>query len=216
VLWRYRRAVGRSMRATAPGSAPDDGVPAAVAVDGVAGPTWCPPPSTRTSSSTSSAAGSTGSSSGTPESCRGAWTAWTRNPDPDGRYRVDELFCHDNAWRPVLRELARRSDCVLLDVRGFTPEHSGATYEIQQLAQLVPLDRVLLLIDGTTDHPFLRATLDQAWHLLDPASPNRRHGSWHLLWAPPTDLDVQVLVGRSASVASTTSTGDPLTRGRRT
>ena len=138
------------------------------------------------------------------------------DPDPDGRYRVNELFCHDNAWRPVLRELARRSDCVLLDVRGFTPGHRGATYEIQQLAQLVPLDRVLLLIDGTTDHPFLRATLDQAWQLLDPASPNRRHGSWHLLWAPPTDLDVQVLVGRLASVASTTSTGDPITRGRQT
>jgi hypothetical protein len=136
-------------------------------------------------------------------------------PDPDGRYRVNELFCHDNAWRSALRELVRPGPCVLLDVRGYTPEHSGATYEIQQLAQLAPLDGVLLLVDGTTRHSFLRATLDQAWHLLDPASPNRRHGSWRLLWVPPTNLDVQVLVSQLATASSSTSTGSLSANGRR-
>jgi len=135
-------------------------------------------------------------------------------PDPDGRYRVNELFCHDNAWRPALRELLARSDCILLDVRGFTPEHSGATYEMQQLAQLVPLDRVLLIIDGTTHHTFLRATLDQAWHLRDIAGPTRRHGGWRLMWTPPSGPDVQVLVGQLAAAANSSSPGGPLAQGR--
>jgi hypothetical protein len=93
-------------------------------------------------------------------------------PDPDGRYRVNELFCHDDTWRPTVQELVHRSDCILVDLRGFTPARQGATYEITQLVELVPLRQVLILTDDTTDHAFLKLVLDAAWRGIGPASPN--------------------------------------------
>ena len=84
------------------------------------------------------------------------------DPDPDGRYRVGELFCRDDLWRQALQQLVRRSDCILLDLRGFTRRQEGVTAEITQLAQLVPLGRILVLVDDDTDQYFLRATVDRA------------------------------------------------------
>jgi hypothetical protein len=96
--------------------------------------------------------------------------------DPDGRYRVNELFCHDDTWRPTMQALLHRSDCILLDLRGFTVARQGAAYEITQLVELVPLRRVLVLTDDTTDQNFLRAVLDTAWRGIGPASPNWTDG----------------------------------------
>jgi hypothetical protein len=97
-------------------------------------------------------------------------------PDPDGRYRVNELFCHDDTWRSALQALVQGSDCILLDLRGFTVARQGVTYEITQLVELVPLRRVLVLVDDTTDHNFLRTVLDTAWRGIGPASPNWGEG----------------------------------------
>src|SRR5262249_20665780 len=37
-------------------------------------------------------------------------------PDPDGRFRVNELHCHDDTWQPTLMALLGVSDGVLLDL----------------------------------------------------------------------------------------------------
>ena len=73
-------------------------------------------------------------------------------PDPDGRFRVNEFFCHDDTWRATLQALARSSDAVLMDLRGFSRERSGCIYELGQLLELVPLRHITLLVDRTTDH----------------------------------------------------------------
>ena len=89
-------------------------------------------------------------------------------PDLDRRYRVAGLFCHDDMWRPALQRLLRLHDRVLLDVRGFGRGNEGVAWEITQLAQVVPLDRALVLVDDSTDEYLLRATLDRARAEVDP------------------------------------------------
>ena len=118
-------------------------------------------------------------------------------PDPDGRYRVNELFCHDDTWRPTAQALVHRSDYILLDLRGFTVARQGATYEITQLVELVPLRQVLVLTDETTDHNFLRDVLDTAWRSIGPESPNWTDGgALRLLQvAPRADVDPEAIVG---------------------
>jgi hypothetical protein len=119
-------------------------------------------------------------------------------PDPDGRYRVGELFCHDDMWRPALQALLRHTDCVLLDARGFCRRHEGVAWEVTQLAQLVPLNRVLVLVDDTTDQYFLRATFDRA--RLDPGTPDPG-GSLRLLRTHAGRVDPAAVVeqlGRAA------------------
>lgn len=93
-------------------------------------------------------------------------------PDPDGRYRVDEFFCTEDTWRPALTHLLRGCRAVLMDLRGFTPAHGGCVFELQALAQLVPLSRVVLLADATTDLASIQSTLAGALDGPGPPSPD--------------------------------------------
>ncbi len=95
-------------------------------------------------------------------------------PDRDGRFRTTEFFCHADTWQETMRGLARRCDAVLMDLRGFRPDNAGCVYEIGALLDAVPLARVLFLIDGTTDEPFLHATLERSWQAVSADSPNLR------------------------------------------
>ena len=71
-------------------------------------------------------------------------------PDPDGRYRVNECYCHDSTWQAALRALVEASDVVLMDLRGFTPENRGCRYELRVLAAAAHLRRMVLLHDAST------------------------------------------------------------------
>ncbi len=72
-------------------------------------------------------------------------------PDADGRFRVNECYCHDTTWQDALQALVRRSDVVLMDLRGFRAHNAGCRYELQTLAQAVRPLRVVVLADSQTD-----------------------------------------------------------------
>lgn len=93
--------------------------------------------------------------------------------DPDGRYRINEFFCHDNTWRATVHALAQRSAVVLMDLRGFSKANRGCEFELGMLLDEVPLDRVVLLVDGSTRTEDLEPLLHAAWGRLSAASPNR-------------------------------------------
>lgn len=80
-------------------------------------------------------------------------------PDPDGRYRVNEFCCRDNTWQATVVELMRRADAVVMDVRGVTRERRGCEFELQQLALRLPPQRLVLVVDATTDRGVLEAGL---------------------------------------------------------
>ncbi len=56
-------------------------------------------------------------------------------PDADGRYRVNECYCHDTTWQDALHALVRASDVVLMDLRGFQTHNAGCAYELGTLAR---------------------------------------------------------------------------------
>ncbi len=94
-------------------------------------------------------------------------------PDPDGRHRVNEFFCHDDTWRPTMLCLARAADAVLMDLRGFSPQNEGCRYELQQLLDHVALERVVVLVGRDTERGFLDSTLAALWQSSRADSPNR-------------------------------------------
>ncbi|MEO7336803.1 MAG: hypothetical protein ABIV63_09500 [Caldimonas sp.] len=71
--------------------------------------------------------------------------------DDDGRYRVNECYCHDTAWKAALAALVERSDVVLMDLRGFQAHNAGCVHELSALARASALQRVVVLVDGATD-----------------------------------------------------------------
>ena len=78
-------------------------------------------------------------------------------PDPDGRYRVNEFCCRDNTWQATVVELMQRADAVVMDLRGVTREQHGSEFELQQLAQRLPPERLVLVVDAATDRALLDA-----------------------------------------------------------
>jgi hypothetical protein len=93
-------------------------------------------------------------------------------PDPDGRFRVNEFFCRANTWQSTMQRLAGGSDAVLMDLRSFSHSNQGCIYELRQLMDIVPIDRVIFAIDDSTDQHFLETTLSDIWKQMEPSSPN--------------------------------------------
>lgn len=100
-----------------------------------------------------------------------------RGPDPDGRYRVNEFFCYADTWQYAMRSLAAGSDAILMDLRSFSPSNQGCLYELEQLLIAVSLERIVFLIDDSTDQTFLERALKDAWQQVGADSPNRRISS---------------------------------------
>jgi hypothetical protein len=94
-------------------------------------------------------------------------------PDHDGQFRVNDFFCYDDTWKMVLTRLVRESDAVLMDLRGFSSGNAGCIFEINELVDVVPLGQVVFVVDDSTDEPFLRKVMQEAWERMDTTSPNR-------------------------------------------
>jgi len=78
-------------------------------------------------------------------------------PDVDGRFRINEFCCRDSTWQVTVVELMRRADVVIMDVRGITQARRGCEFELQQLAQRLPPQRLVLVVDEATDKAVLQA-----------------------------------------------------------
>ena len=76
-------------------------------------------------------------------------------PDPDERFRVNELCCQADTWRTAVVGLMDRADAVLMDLREFSSKRAGCAFELQQLGQRLEQGRLVLTVDGTTDRDFL-------------------------------------------------------------
>ncbi len=83
-----------------------------------------------------------------------------------------QFLCYDDTWRETLQRFLDVDAVILMDLRGFGPTNAGCAYELGQLADRVPVDRVILLTDDTTDPAMLDSSLAEAWHARSTTSPN--------------------------------------------
>ena len=88
-----------------------------------------------TTSSRSSTAGWRRASSPTRADVDAHIAAFDLARDHDGRYRVNECYCHDTTWQAALAALVDRSDVVLMDLRGFKARNAGCAHELAVLAR---------------------------------------------------------------------------------
>ncbi len=86
-------------------------------------------------------------------------------PDPDGRFRFNDISCRDDTWKPTLEGLLDNSDLVLMDLRGFSQKNSGCRFELEKLAQSGRLPKTLFVVDKTTDVELLQTILSCEPHL---------------------------------------------------
>jgi len=86
-----------------------------------------------------------------PEDVTRRLAAFELQPDAEGRYRVNECYCHDTTWQLALAELLRSSDVVLMDLRNFVAANRGCLYELQTLSAAPGLKRVVVLVNDRTE-----------------------------------------------------------------
>ena len=77
--------------------------------------------------------------------------------DREGRFRVNEVFCFNTAWRSSVQQLMQLSEAIVLDLRGFGREREGTGYEIGLLAERGLLSRVVAVRDAATRWPEVEA-----------------------------------------------------------
>ncbi len=90
----------------------------------------------------------------------------------DLSFRHLEAMCHNNTWQLTVEEFARRSQALLMDLRGFSNERKGCQAEVDFLLDTVPLRQVLFLVDSGGDHALVQQMILQRWEFLSPDSPN--------------------------------------------
>ena len=93
-------------------------------------------------------------------------------PDPDARFRINQLFCSDDMWKAAVTHLMGEASLVAMDLRGFGPHRRGCVYELETLLDTVPLDRLVFFIDWSTDRKGLEGVLFAHWQRLAADSPN--------------------------------------------
>jgi hypothetical protein len=81
----------------------------------------------------------------------------------DARYPINDVYCHGDSWQLAVQQLAPEADAVLMDLRGFTRRNRGCVFELTELVRTVPLDRVVLLADRTTDLVAVEEIAGAAW-----------------------------------------------------
>lgn len=83
-------------------------------------------------------------------------------PDVEGRYRVNECYCHDTTWQHALAGLLRTSDVVLMDLRNFVAANKGCLYELETLSTAPDLKSVVVLINDRTELAAAQAATSRA------------------------------------------------------
>ncbi|MBC8172450.1 MAG: hypothetical protein H7X71_00975, partial [Chitinophagales bacterium] len=93
-------------------------------------------------------------------------------PDPDGRFRNNELYCYNTIWKEVLAIQQKLNTVFIMDLREFNQNRQGCIFEIEQLISSVPLRQLLFITDHTTDKIFMEKVLFDKWSKIPPDSPN--------------------------------------------
>ena len=101
-------------------------------------------------------------------------------PDPDGLFRIDDFFCHDDTWQMTVSLLAPKVNAVLMDLRGFTAENRGCIAEIEQLVASVPINRIVLLADSSSSISVIEKIVQNAFSTIPDDSPNAGPGTHRL------------------------------------
>jgi hypothetical protein len=101
----------------------------------------------------------------------------------DGRYPLNELYCLLDTWESVVNALVPGARVVLMDLRALSQSNTGALHELSMVLPSVPLNRIVILSDRTTDERLLIEGIRDSWARVPPGSPNfhRSHGTLRLL-----------------------------------
>ncbi len=124
--------------------------------------------------------------------------------DPDGRFRVHELFCANSSWRHAVLALIDRAGVVLLDLREYSRHRAGTRFELETLLRRGKLDRLVVIADERDHLPSLEHELRAVWSEVAPPGAGGRLRL--LTLGSGSDAEMQGLFRAVAAAATTNPT----------
>lgn len=92
--------------------------------------------------------------------------------NPSLQYATHSIQCTDTVWTKALRAFLEKTDVVMMDLASLSGEHMGIVYGLGKIVDEIPSERLILLIDDTTDEETLQALLSKICREVDVESPN--------------------------------------------
>ena len=89
--------------------------------------------------------------------------ALDRLRDPDGRFRVTEVYCTADTWQPAVLEMLEGAGVILLDLREYGATRKGTRYELREVLRRAPLEKVIMLVGSGDDVTRLSAEIESIW-----------------------------------------------------
>lgn len=89
------------------------------------------------------------------------------------RFPVNAIQCNDATWVNALKYCIEQVDIVVMLLSGFNEKQLGCLTELKLLTNSVSFSKIVLIVDSSTDIPFLSAELYNAWHNRVASSPNQ-------------------------------------------
>ena len=77
------------------------------------------------------------------------------------------FYCYANVWQRG-RATCAKWDAVLMDLRGVASKNQGCVFELRWIVRHIPLPRVVLLTDTSSDDHALEYVAQAAWTQLPP------------------------------------------------
>lgn len=110
-------------------------------------------------------------------------SALSLKPDREFLFERHSFQCTGGTWRLAVSRMMDNADAVLMDLSSLSPTNQGCAWEIGQLLDRVPLSRVTLLVNDSTDLQCLQDLLDTAARRVAADSPNLEDAKpvWRLL-----------------------------------
>jgi hypothetical protein len=124
--------------------------------------------------------------------------------DPDGRFRVNDLYCANTTWKTTVLAMIERAGVIVLDLREYTRQRAGTRFELRELLTRAPLSKVVVLVDEHDDMAALQSEIDTLWQELANAGHARsRPGDLAIVTlGPDSDRQLRGLVDAVAEAAA--------------
>lgn len=85
-----------------------------------------------------------------------------REVDPHLRYPINSMQCLDKTWKEALDRMIGLAHVAVVDLANLTPANKGVAYEVTRLLEIMPRERVVFLINGSTDLAVVREVMSRA------------------------------------------------------
>lgn len=94
------------------------------------------------------------------------------SPNWKGKYAINGMQCTNATWKDAIHALIEKAFIIVIDLSAVSEKNKGLTYELNKIVNEIPLQKVVMLMDHTTDEAVLYGMFKEICDNIKEGSPN--------------------------------------------